>query len=319
MKYIEVPQFGGFDQLQMREGDAPTPGQGEILIDVRASGINFADIFALTGQYPPVPKAPYRPGFEVAGEVSALGEGVENWKVGDRAVAFVKGGFAEQAVASVGNAAPIPAKLDFADAPALLVQGLTAFYLFDRAPLREGETVLLSSAAGGVGTLAIQIAKIEGAKTVIGLASPRGHDRVRELGAEPVNYREKGWSAKVKELAPDGVDVFLDSIGALDGEGFETLASGARWMYFGVQGDSDAPLRKKRAFEMLFKSMTLRGFVLSPPQQGDVQRGLKQLSQWIDEGNLEVKNECRYPLADVRQAFEDITNRKTHGKVVLEP
>lgn len=319
MTYIEVPQFGEFDQLQLREGEAPTPGESEIVIDVRAAGINFADVVAVSGHYPNVPRAPYRPGFEVAGDVSAVGEGVENWRVGDRAMALVpNGGFSEKLVVPAQNAALIPDALDFGAATALLVQGLTAFYLLDSAPLNEGETLLLSSAAGGLGSLAIPIAKLRGAKKVIGLASPRGHDRVRELGALPVNYREQGWSKKVEELAPDGVDVFLDSTGALDGEGFETLGRGARWMIYGGQSDSDADLAKERVFKMLFQSITLRGFGLNP-QQYDVSAGLKQLSQWVENGKLQVEAEHRYPLSEVRQAFEDISNRKTHGKVVLEP
>ena len=320
MKFIEVPEFGDLGQLHLSERDAPQPKAGEITIDVRASGINFADIMAVSGDYPNVPSAPYRPGFEVAGEVSALGDGVDNWKVGDRAMALVKeGGYSEQLAVAAEQAAPVPEPLDYAGATALLVQGLTAFYLLDSAPLHEGEVVLLSSAAGGVGSMAIQIAGLKGASKVIGLASPRGHERVRELGAEPVDYRESGWADKAKELSGrDGVDVFLDSIGALDGEGFEALGRGARWMIFGGQGHSDAPLAKERVWKMLFQSITLRGFGLNP-EQYDVARGLKQLSEWAAAGKLEADAPHRYPLAHVRQAFEDITNRKTHGKVVLEP
>ena len=319
MKTIEVPQFGGFDQLQVRESDEPAPNPGEIVIAGRASGINFADVIAVSGNYLGVPSAPYRPGFEIAGEVSAVGDNVENWKVGDRAMAFVpSGGFSEKLAVDAKTASPIPDGLDFASATALLVQGLSAFYLLDSAPLKAGETLLLSSAAGGLGSLATQIALLKGASKVIGLASPRGHDRVRELGAEPVNYREEGWSQRVKELAPDGVDVFLDSTGALDGEGFETLSKGARWMIYGAQSDSDAPFAKERLFKMLLQSMTLRGFGLDP-QQYDVARGLKQLSEWVESGQLKVEADCRYPLAEVQRAFEDISNRKTHGKVVLEP
>ena len=319
MKTIEVPQFGGFDQLKLHESDAPTPKAGEIVIAARACGVNFADVMAVSGGYPNVPSAPYRPGFEVAGEVCAVGAGVENWKEGDRAMALVAGGgFSEQLAVEAPNAAPIPGDLDFGAATALLVQGLTAFYLLDSAPLKPGETVLLSSAAGGLGSLAIQIAPLMGASKVIGLASPRGHERVRELGAEPVNYREEGWSKRVKELAPAGVDVFLDSTGALDGEGFETLAKGARWMIYGGQSDSDAPLSKARVFQMLFQSVALRGFGFDP-QLYDVARGLKQLGQWVESGELKVEADCRYPLAQARRAFEDISSRKTHGKVVLEP
>lgn len=319
MKYIEVSQFGDFDQLKLREGDDPQPKDGEIVIDVRAAGVNYADVMAISGQYPGVPQAPYRPGFEVAGEVCAVGQGVKNWKVGDRAMALIgSGGLAEKAVAPAQTAAPIPPQLSFADSMAFLIQGLTAFFLLDSAPLNQGETVMLSSAAGGVGTMAIPIARLKGASKIIGLASPRSHERVRALGAEPVDYREEGWSARVKELAPGGVDVFLDSTGALDGEGFETLNLGARWVIFGDQSPSDAPLPKARATKMLFQSIALRGFGLNP-QQYDIGRGLRQLGEWVESGQLQPHAEHFYPLSQARQAFEDIANRKTQGKVVLEP
>ena len=319
MRTIEVPQFGDFDQLQVREVEAPRAGQGELLIDVRAAGINFSDVTSIAGHNPNAPTAPFRPGFEVAGEVAAVGEGVEGWKIGDRAVsALAGGGFSEQVTVATENAVPVPSNIDFAAATALLVQGLTAFYLMEIAPLKPGETVLLGSAAGGVGSLAIQIARIKGAAKVIGLASPRGHERVRELGAEPVNYREDGWSAHVKEFAPKGVDVFLDSIGALDGEGFETLNTGARWMFFSNQSGSQGTLSNERAMKMLFQSNVLHGFFLDPKVY-DFGAGLKQLCQWVESGQLMPTVEHRYPLAEVRQAFEDISNRKTHGKVVLEP
>ena len=319
MKFIEVPQFGGFDQLQIRQTNDPTPDDDQLLIDVRAAGINFADITAVSGHYPNVPSAPYRPGYEVAGEVSAVGAGVDGWKVGDRAMALIPdGGFVEKIAVLADGCSHIPSKLDFGAATALLVQGLTAFYLLDSAPLHEGETVLLASAAGGLGALAIQIARLKGAAKVIGLASPRGHNLVRELGAEPVDYRQKGWGKRVQELAPDGIHVFLDSTGALDGEGFDTLATGARWMIYGGQSDSDAPLAKSRVFEMLFKSITLRGFGLNPKQY-DLSRGLQQLGAWVESGQLQVEANHRYPLTQVQRAFEDISKRKTHGKVVLEP
>ena len=319
MKTIEVPQFGDFDQLTVREVEAPQAGKGELLLNVRASGINYSDVIAVAGHYPNVPNAPYRAGFEVAGDVAALGEGVENWKVGDRAVSFVMGGgFSEQVTVSAERAVTVPSKIDFAASTALLVQGLTAFYLLKTAPLKQGQTLLLSSAAGGLGSLAIPMAHIMGAGKVIGLASPRNHDRVRELGAEPVNYREEGWSKRVQELAPDGVDVFLDSIGDLDGEGFDTLNKGGQWMFFGNQSGSQNTLSKERAMKMVFRSNNLKGFVLSP-DICDFAAGLKQLSQWVESGQLKPTVEHRYPLSEVRQAFEDIDNRKTYGKVVLEP
>ena len=194
MKAIEVTKSGGPDVLQIVEKPRPEPGPGQILVEVKAAGINFADIMAREGMYPAAPPPPFVLGMEAAGIVAAVGEGVTNFKSGDRAAAIVPtGGYAEYALADAATAAPVPDALGFPEATALLIQGLTAHGLLTRAvPEIKGKSVLISAAAGGVGSLAIQVAKLLGAGTVIGLASTDAkRAKVKELGADfAVDYTQ---------------------------------------------------------------------------------------------------------------------------------
>lgn len=214
MEFIQVDQFGGPEQLKLREEPAPAPAKGQVLIEVKACGVNFADLTARSGSYPMFPSAPFRPGFEVAGTVAGVGEGVPGFVVGQRVMALTQGGgYASHAVVDAAMTVPLPDSLDFAPATALLVQGLTAYFLLENGHLKPGGTVLVPSAAGGVGSLAVQIAKLKGAGKVIGLASPSKHQKVLDYGADDVfDYTQPGWSTLVRDATEGkGVDIFLDS------------------------------------------------------------------------------------------------------------
>ena len=202
MKAIEVAAFGGPEELKLVDKPRPEPGPGQVLIEVKAAGINFADLLAREGKYPPGPKPPFTPGMEAAGVVAALGEGVTAPAVGTRVMSFISaGGYAEYALAEAAQAVPLPDALDFAPATALLVQGLTAYFLLKRAAeLKPGQSVLVNAAAGGVGSLAVQLAKLFGAGTVLGTAStPEKRELVKSLGAdEAIDYTQPGWADAVK-------------------------------------------------------------------------------------------------------------------------
>ncbi len=222
MQSIHVEKFGGPDVLQLVEEPNPAPQARQIVVEVKASGINFADIMARDGHYPGVPSAPFRPGFEVAGVVTAWGDGVTGFGGGERVMGLVSGGgYASYAVLNASEAFALPDTLDFASATALLIQGLTAYFLLETGDLRPGGSVLIPGAAGGVGSLAVQIAKLKGAGKVIGLASPAKHALVRSLGADAViDYTQPGWSKQVvAETGGQGVDIFLDSAGRLGRRG----------------------------------------------------------------------------------------------------
>ena len=324
MKAIEIPRYGGPEVLQVVDKPQPTAGPGQILIEVKAAGINFADIMARMGMYPAAPPPPFVLGMEAAGIVAAVGEGVTSFKSGDRAAAIISGsGYAEYALADAATAAPIPDVLGFPEATALLVQGLTAHGLLTLAvPEIKGKSVLISAAAGGVGSLAVQVAKLLGAGTVIGLASTdEKRAKVKELGADfAIDYTQDGWAEQVKAATDGkGVDIFLDASGDNKGGGVKPLAKGGHWVVYGAQSSSDTGLSGSDLLSMLFSAQTLRGWTLYEVPAETIAETLKQLIGWTLDGSLTVIAEDKFPLAEAAEAHRAIESRRTTGKVVLEP
>ena len=323
MKAIEVAHFGGPEALQIADKPVPEPGAGQILIEVKAAGINFADLMAREGHYPPVPKAPFVPGFEAAGIVAKIGAGVTNWKPGDRAVSMVHDGYAEFALADAAQAAPLPDSLGFAEATALLIQGMTAYTLMTIAVSEiKGKSVLISSAAGGVGSLAVQIAKLFGAGTVIGLASTEAkRAQVKELGADfAIDYTQPNWAEQVKEATGGkGADIFLDASGDTETGGLKPLARGGHWVVYGAQKSSARGLPEPDLMGMVFNGQTLRGYTLYEAPSEIMAAVLKQLIAWTSEGKLSILANDKFPLAAAAEAHRAIAGRQTSGKVVLEP
>ncbi|MCW3100591.1 MAG: Quinone oxidoreductase [Chthonomonadaceae bacterium] len=320
MKVVEVQKFGGPEVLQIIEEPDSAPQAGQVAVDVKAAGINFADVMAREGRYPGVPSAPFRPGYEIAGVVTARGEAVEGLQEGTRVMAFVPGGgYTSRIVLNAADVIPLPDALDFGPATALLVQGLTAYFLLEAGDLQPGKSVMIASAAGGVGSLAIQIAKLKGAGKIIGLASPSKHQRVRSLGADvALDYTQSGWAKQALEAtAGKGIDIFLDSQGDLGSEGFDALSQKAHWLIYGGQGQRGNGLPAERLGIMIGKNMTLRGYSV----YGDVanfKRGLTEMFGWAASGKLQIDVES-FPLAEVARAQEAISHRQTTGKVVLIP
>ena len=319
MQIVEVKQFGGPETLELIEEPTPAPKAGQIVVEVKASGINFADIMAREGHYPAVKEVPFRPGFEVAGVVSQRGDGVQGHQIGERVMGVVQGGYADYAALDAANAYVLPDGLDFAPATALLIQGLTAYFLLETGHLQAGQTVLIPGAAGGVGSLAVQIAKLKGAGKVIGLASPSKHEFVRSLGADAVfDYTQPGWSKSVKAEAGDaGISVFLDSQGDLGSEAFDTLGEKAHWLVYGGQSGSGSGLNVERLWPLVFKNITLRGYTVYA-NVADYGRGIAEMMEWAVSGKLKISTQS-FPLADAAKAHEAISARQTTGKVVLEP
>src|SRR6185503_3957384 len=199
MTYAEVTQFGKSDQIHFLESADPVVSDGQLLIEIQSAGMNFSDIMARLGVYPDIPRPPFRPGFEVSGRVTSIGKGVKCFSVGEgvAAIMLAGGGYATHAVVDANTAIKLPPGLDFDLAAGLMVQGLTAYLLLKEAAAGKDDTVLISAAAGGVGSLAVQIARKRGAR-VVGLASEPKHTFIKTLGADvAIDYGGSGWSESV--------------------------------------------------------------------------------------------------------------------------
>lgn len=244
---------------------------------------------------------------------------MNGFKVGDSVAAITSdGGYASHAVVPAAAAIPIPRGLDHSIAIALLVQGLTAYLLLEQAQTKKGDVVLIAAAAGGVGSLAVQLAKARGA-TVIGLASASKLSLVKSLGADHVfDYGQADWSTKVLDVTrSQGVQVFLDSTGDLERWVFPLLGPFGRWIIYGVRRDPQNALPAEALWSMIEKNISVSGFNLERHLQ-EVPRALGDLFKSAIDGNLKVEI-TKYPLADVSKVHTLIEQRKTTGKLVLIP
>jgi NADPH:quinone reductase-like Zn-dependent oxidoreductase len=320
--------------MTVKDWPEPAPGPGQILVDVRAAGINFADLLARVGLYPDAPKTPCVMGYEVAGTVAALESGVDGYAVGDRVVAATHfGGFAERAVADVANVFRLPESWSFEQGAAVPVNYGTAFAaLVKFANVRKGETVLVHMAAGGVGIAALQILRSLGAEA-IGTASASKHDAIRAQGAaHAIDYRSQDVAAEVRRITEGrGVDVVLDALGEFR-QSFKLLRAGGRLVIYGASniasGDRRNLVRAVREVARMPRFNPLR--LMS---QSKAVIGLNLLTLWDDRGSLEEVTTPLVELMDqgaiepvVAEAFtfdraadahRFIHDRKNIGKVVL--
>jgi NADPH2:quinone reductase len=322
MRAAEVTEFGGAGNLEVTERETPEPGEGELRIETRAAGVNFADIMQRRGHYHGGPEPPYVPGMEVAGVVDAVGEGVGR-EVGDRVVSMSGGGgYADYAVVDASAAFDVPEGMGFEEAAGFPVQFLTAHNcLHEWGELEEGESVLIHAAAGGVGTAAVQLAREAGA-TVFGTASTGEKlDLAAELGCDhPINYTEEDFVEVAREETDYGLDLVLDGIGGETTErSLDALREFGRMVSYGAaSGEPGRPPTD----ELLFGNKRVVGYHLgraSARQPGRVFGAVPELTGMLAEGVLEVQVGHEFDLADAAEAHEFIEARKSSGKVVLVP
>jgi NADPH:quinone reductase len=321
MKAIRINETGAPEVMHLEEIETPTPKGGEVLVKVAAAGINYADLAQRQGAYLTRTITPATMGFEFAGTVAAHGPGVTSPALGTRVVAFGEGGYAEYALAPVNSVIPIPDTLDFAHAAAFPVQGLTAYQLLrESAHIENGESVLVHAAAGGVGTLAVQLAKLMGAGTVIGTAS--NDDKLalaRRLGADvTINYTEDNWAEQVKNATGGkGADIILEMVGgSIAEQSLQCLAPYGRMVIYGA---ASGEVVQFTGVQLMYKNQAIIGYWLtSQLRRADhVARALMALMQYLATGKLEIIVEHTYPLAEAVEAHKAIAARKTVGKVVL--
>lgn len=332
MRSVVITKTGSPEVLQVQERPDPAPAPGQVLIEVRAAGVNFADLMARIGLYPDAPDLPAVVGYEVAGTVSGLGDGVDAYAVGDRVMAGTRfGGYSEQVVANVPDVARLPDSLSFEQGAAVPVNYLTAYLGLRRfGALIPGERVFIHSAAGGVGIAATQIAKHVGAE-VWGSASRAKHEAIRGFGVDHViDYTQSGWERDVP-----GIDVVMDALGGKSfRRSYDLLRAGGRLVCFGaaavVAGEKRNLLAAGRT------ALTMPRFnLIKQMSASKTVVGLNMLTIWDEVGSLEpFMGEVQSMLADgvvepvVAKAFpfeqapdahRYIGERRNIGKVVLIP
>ena len=324
MKAIRVEEFGDPGVLEPVEVERPTPGEGDVLIEVRAIGVNYADTMRRQNQYLVETPLPFVPGSEVAGTVAEVGEGVEDVEEGDRVVVLTgTDGYAEYAVAPGQNLIPIPDGMGFDEAAAVPLQGLTAYHVIKTfGRLEEGESVLVHAAAGGVGSLAVQMAKLMGAGTVIATASTQEKlDLAKNLGADVlIDYTEENWPEQVREATGGaGANVILEMVGGeFIQKNLGCLATFGRMVVYGAASGKRGTLGP---MGLMNNNHTVVGFwleqALARPEL--VGPALEEILGWISSGDLELTIGARYPLEEAQKAHEALEGRQTTGKIVLNP
>jgi len=301
----------------------PSPGNGEVLIEVKAAGINRPDILQRRGDYPPPPGAPDLPGLEVAGEVVSVGPEVSRWKIGDAVMALVAGGgYAQYCVAPAPQCLPVPKHLSMPEAAAIPETFFTVWTnVFDRGRLKPGETLLVHGGSSGIGTTAIQLAKRFGARVITTAGSPEKCAKCRDLGASvAIDYRAQDFVEIVtKETGGKGVDVILDMVGA---EYFErnlkVLAVEGRHVQIAVQRGAKSEINLA---QIMVKRQTVTGSTLRPrsvAEKGAIAEALERaVWPWLEDGSVRPIVHATFPLERAWEAHQ-LMEASTHiGKIVL--
>jgi NADPH:quinone reductase len=329
MKTVQFTRFGAADVLEVIEKPTPAPGPGQVLVRVRACGINFAETLMRQNKYAVTPDLPAVPGTEVAGVVESCGEGVRGVAVGQRvavplfAAGAYGGGYADYVVAEAGLLVPLPDALAFDTAMALMIQGLTALYLVQQIS-PKGKTVLVSAAAGGVGSLLVQLAKRAGATKVIAAASsPEKLAFTRSLGADiGVDYTKADWVEAARTASGGtGPDVIYESSGgAVTKACFEALAPLGQIVIYGALNIQEFALGVPELLGLIFKNQSLTGFALPTLLTPEgLKSGLAELFDLTARGTLKVTIGGSFPLERAADAHRALEGRGTTGKLVLVP
>jgi NADPH:quinone reductase len=323
MRAIQITRTGGPEVLEVKELPAPTPGTGQALVRIEASGVNFIDVYFREGRYPSA--LPFIPGQEAAGVVEAVGPEdpaqPTGLKVGDRvAWCGALGTYAEYALAPADRLVHVPDEITSKQAAAALLQGMTAHYLaFSTYPIQSGDSVLIHAGAGGVGLLLIQIAKRLGARVLTTVSTDEKAALARAAGAdEVIVYTREDFATRVRELTNgNGLPVVYDSVGKSTFEGsLASLQRRGMLVLFGGSSGAVPPfdLIKLSTGSLFVTRPTLRDY-MATRKELDWRSG--DLFRWIADGSLNLRIEHTYPLTEAAQAHRDLEARKTTGKLLL--
>lgn len=323
MKAVVCKEFGPIENLVVEELPDPTPGTGEVVIDIKAAGVNFPDGLMVRGEYQMKPPRPFTPGNEVSGVVSAVGAGVTGLSVGQRVVSLCgMNGFAEKVVTAAERALPIPDGMDFATAGGLmLVYGTSLHGLQNKAKLKAGETLLVLGAAGGVGLAAVELGVAMDARVVAAASTAEKVELAKAHGASlGIVYGNDPdvLKAELKKQIPGGVDVVYDPVGGPFAEAaVRGMAWGGRYLVIGF-AHGEIPklplnlllLREGEAIGVFWGAWTQR----DPAGHAE---NTARLMRWFEEGKIRPHVGGTYPLARVKDALADVMGRRAHGKIVL--
>jgi len=324
MKALVCEAYGPIDTLVVKHIPSPAPGPKQVLIEVRAAGVNFPDALMVQGLYQVKPPLPFTPGAEIAGVVKAVGAEVKQFKAGDRVIALTStGGFAEECVADAARTMPLPAGMDFDTGAALVLTYCTSLHgLKDCGHLQPGETLVVLGAAGGVGISAIEIGKAMGARVIAAASSADKLALCRQVGAdETIDYSTENLKDRINELTGGkGADVVYDPVGGPYTEpAVRALAWRGRLLIIGFAAGEIPKIPLNLA---LLKERSLVGVYWGDSTRHDPAghlANLRQLQSWFAAGVIRPVISERFPLAAARDAVARIANRQVKGKVVVVP
>ena len=331
MKALMSVTVGGPETLELTEIPTPEPGEGQVLIEVKAAGVNYPDTLIIRDLYQSKPPRPFTPGNEVSGVVTAVGEGVKRFSVGDSVFAIMmqNGGFATHAVAQEHEITPLPVGMSHEEAAAFMMTYGTSYYaLKDRAKLRAGETLFILGAAGGVGSAAIELAKAMGARVIAGVSSQEKADFCKSLGAdETLIYpreldkdTQRALSKEIKALAgKDGVNVVYDAVGGSYAEpALRSIAWEGRYLVVGFPAGIPAiPLNLT-----LLKSCQIVGVFWGAAMMRDPaghRQNVMEMSEMFAAGKIKPRVTRTFSLEDGPAALTHLESREATGKVVITP
>jgi NADPH2:quinone reductase len=317
-----VAKFGGPEVLQVTDVSVPEPRQGQVRIKVEASGINYADIMQREGLYPNGPKPPFGAGFEVAGVIDKITDEAGQWQVGDAVMGFCEDGYSEYVVTDAVRIMPKPESLDFAQASAVPCQYLTAYHaLLTLSGLKEGQTVLIQAAAGGLGTLMVQVAKNMGAKVIGTCSTDEKCELLTELGCDyPMNYTKRDFVVETKRITGGvGCDLVVESVGGdVFDKSLRCIKPRGRLVTLGIASRTPGSVT---TLQLLPNNLTVSGFHLTAYlADGEaMMNAVRDLHAWLGAGTLKIIVRHRFPLEEAAAAHRFVSERKSVGKVVLVP
>ncbi len=322
MKAVVCKEYGDYHDLTLDEMDDPVPGPGQVVIDVKAAGLNFPDVLLVQGLYQMKPPTPFVPGNECAGTVSALGAGVSNFAIGDRVIAYtMNGAFAEKMVVPEQALARLPESMDFAIGAGITTTYGTSYYaLKQRANLQAGETLVVLGAAGGVGLAAVELGKAMGATVIAAASTDEKLALAKDHGASiGINYEKDDLKSAIKEATGGkGADVIYDPVGGKYAEpALRAIGWNGRYL---VVGFAAGEIPKIPLNLVLLKTASLVGvfwgaWAMRDP--GAHVGNMKEIFSFYKEGKIRATVTKRIALSDFMTGFDDLAQRKAKGKLVL--